>query len=53
MNKKDILKKENFIKTTEKDLKKCYKNTYKCDKCHIFYGSDTKESKPYLCPICE
>ena len=53
MNKKDILKKENFTKTTKKDLTKCYKYTYKCKKCLVFYGSDRKELGTLLCPICE
>jgi len=53
MNKKDILKKENFVNTPKKDLNKCYKYTYKCSKCHKFYGSDKKELGSLLCPICE
>ncbi len=53
MNKKDILKKENFVKTTKKDLNEYYNYTYKCDKCHNFYGSNKKEVESYLCPICE
>jgi len=53
MNKKDILKKENFVKTTKKDLEKCYKYVYKCDKCHTFYGNNRKELNLFLCPLCE
>jgi len=52
MDKKEILKKGNFI-STKKDLKKYYKFSYKCDKCHRFYGSDKKEIGKFLCPICE
>lgn len=53
MDKKDILKKENFAKTTKKELEKDYKYTYKCKKCHTIYGSDKKELGIFLCPICE
>lgn len=53
MDKKDILKKENFEIATKKELKKDYKYVYRCNKCHKFYGSDKKELTYYLCPICE
>ena len=53
MGQKEILKKENFIKNTKKDLKKYYEYVYKCRKCNEYYGDEEKDSEPYLCPICD
>jgi len=53
MEKKEILKQENFAKTTKKDLKKYYEYVYKCNKCNKYYGDVEEDSKPYLCPVCE
>jgi len=36
-----------------KNLEEVYKFVYRCDKCGINYGSDKKEPKEHLCPICE
>ena len=53
MEQKEIIKKENFAKTTKKDLKNYYKYVYKCSSCNKYYGDEEEESKPYLCPVCE
>ncbi len=34
-------------------LKEIYKYVYTCDKCKTKYGSDNKETKEHVCPICE
>jgi ribosomal protein L37AE/L43A len=53
MELKQILKKENFVKSTKKEIEKDYKYSYKCKKCHTYYGNDKKEIGINLCPICE
>ena len=53
MGKKEILKQENFAKTTKKDLEKYYPYVYKCKKCKKYYGDILEEFKNYLCPVCE
>ena len=35
------------------NLEKDYKYVYTCDICNIKYGSDKKELKEHICPICE
>lgn len=52
MGQKEILKQENFRKSTRKDLKNYYDFIYKCDKCNNYYGDEEEDSPPYLCPIC-
>lgn len=42
------IRKENIDKLSD-----IYKYVYKCEKCGLRYGSDKKESGPFLCPICE
>ena len=37
---------------TEK-LEESYKYVYTCNKCNTKYGSDIKEKKAHICPICE
>ena len=34
-------------------LEEIYKYIYTCDKCAVKYGSDKKELKEHICPICE
>lgn len=34
-------------------LEEAYKYVYTCDKCKTKYGSDKKELKKHLCPLCE
>jgi len=53
MGQEEILKQENFGKTTKKDLGNYYPYVYKCSKCDKYYGDVEEESKPYLCPICD
>lgn len=36
-----------------KNLEEIYKFVYTCDKCGSKYGSDRKELKEHICPICE
>jgi len=33
-------------------LEDTYKFVYECDKCKLKYGSDKKELKEHICPIC-
>lgn len=53
MGQKKILKKENFEKTTKKDLGNYYPHVYKCTRCNKYYGDEEEESRQYLCPVCE
>ena len=54
MGKKQLIKNGHFERGTIKNLKGYYNHVYKCDNntCKKYYGSDRKESKPFLCPIC-
>ncbi len=35
------------------NLEEIYNYTYICDKCRTKYGSDIKEKKIHVCPLCE
>ena len=55
MGKKELITNGHFERGTIKNLKGYYDHVYKCDNniCKKYYGSDKKESKPFLCPICD
>ena len=52
MGKKELIINGHFERA-KKNLKEYFKYIYKCSKCKLYYGSDRKESKSFLCPICE
>jgi rubrerythrin len=40
-------------KSLTKELERIYNFVYTCELCGTKYGSDKKENKKHICPICE